>query len=208
MLKRSFYLIMIVVASQLSLQGQFEIKTNVLGLVTNNYNGQVELLLGDRSGMELEASFRETPWFTALSGSEIKNNAFRTMVSYKYYIVGEDPTAGLYFGPYIKLKVAGLDNVPTVLDENYPGPTSDNPETAAVFNTAFFLGANGGQKIVLNNNFVIEYYGGFGYALFNERRIREEISDELRSYLDIERNSFTWPLDFRLGFTLGYRFWR
>ncbi len=99
--------------------GQFEIKTNALGLATNNYNGQVELLLNDKSGIELEASYRETSWLLNLSGSEIQNSAFRTMISYKYYIGGEDPTSGLYFGPYLKLKVAGLENVPVTIDANY-----------------------------------------------------------------------------------------
>jgi len=188
--------------------GQFEIKTNALGLITNNYNGQVELLLNDKSGIELEASFREASWILGLSGSDIQNSAFRTMVSYKYYLGGEDPTAGLYFGPYVKLKVANLDNIPVTVDVNYTG-FSSIPETARVFNTAVFLGLNAGQKIVFNNNLLIEYYGGIGYAVTNTRRINsEDFAADLETFIDIERNSFTWPLDFRLGLTLGYRFWR
>lgn len=188
--------------------GQFEIKTNALGLVTNNYNGQVELLLNDKSGIELEASFREASWILGLSGSEIQNNAFRTMVSYKYYLGGEDPTAGLYFGPYLKLKVANLENIPVTVDVNYNG-ASAKPEYARVFNTAFFLGLNAGQKIVFNNNLLIEYYGGIGYAVSNIQKINDEdFASDLESFISVERNSFTWPLDFRLGVTLGYRFWR
>ena len=208
MLKRYLIAHLLFIALTTAVNGQFELKTNVLGLVSNNYNGQAELLLNDRSGFELEASYRESPWFLGLSGSEITNNSFRTMVSYKYYMAAEDPTSGLYFGPYIKLKVAGLDNLSTVTDPNYTGSTTNIPEKVSVFNSAFFLGGNVGQKIVMNNNVVIEYYGGFGYALYNERRIRDEISDELEPFLSLERNSFTWPLDFRLGLTLGYRFWR
>jgi hypothetical protein len=187
---------------------QFEIKTNALGLVTNNYNGQVELLLNDKSGIELEASYRETSWLLNLSGSEIENSAFRTMISYKYYIGGEDPTSGLYFGPYLKLKVAGLDNVPVEIDGNYAGGSS-LPETARVFNTAFFLGLNAGQKIVFNNNLLIEYYGGFGYAVSNNRVINEDdYASDQEDFINIKTNSFTWPWDFRLGVSLGYRFWR
>lgn len=187
---------------------QFEIKTNVLGLVTNNYNGQVELLLGDRSGLELEASYRETPWYLSLSGSDIENSAFRTAISYKYFIVGEDPTAGLYFGPYVKLKVAGLENLEAEIDMNYTGPTDGIPSSLSVLNTAFFVGGNFGQKIVLNNNIVIEYYGGVAYGLYNVKMIRNDISEDLSNFISIKTNSFTWPVDFRLGLSLGYRFWR
>ena len=63
------------------INGQFEIKTNVLGLVNNNYNAQVELLLNKRSGLELEGSFRTAPWLASLTGSEIKNNAFRILAA-------------------------------------------------------------------------------------------------------------------------------
>lgn len=188
--------------------GQFEIKTNALGLITNNYNGQVELLLNDRSGIELEASYRETSWLLGLSGSEIQNSAFRTMVSYKYYVGGLDPTSGLYFGPYAKLKVAGLDNIPVTINANYTG-TAAEPSKARVFNTAIFLGLNAGQKIVFNNNLLIEYYGGIGYAVSNTRVINnEDYASDQEDFIEIEQNSFTWPFDFRLGISLGYRFWR
>ena len=130
------------------------------------------------------------------------------MISYKYYIGGEDPTSGLYFGPYIKLKVAGLDNIPVVIDDNYTGSSAD-PGTARVFNTAFFLGLNAGQKIVFNNNLLIEYYGGIGYGLYNNRVINEDdYASDQQDFISIEQNSFTWPMDFRLGVSLGYRFWR
>ncbi len=207
MLKRIFISFSLALLFTSLVNAQFEIKSNVLGLATNNYNGQVELLLNDKSGMELEASFRQTPWFLALSGSEITNSAFRIMAAYKYYIGGEDPTAGLYFGPFLKLKVAGLDNVPSLLDPNYMGRERD-PEVLSVFNTAFFVGGNFGQKIVLNNNILIEYYGGFGYAVYNDKMIRDDIPADLENFLSVDRNSFTWPLDFRFGISLGYRFWR
>ncbi|GLR16868.1 DUF3575 domain-containing protein [Portibacter lacus] len=208
MINRLLIFIAFITLFNLTAYGQFEIKTNALGLVANNYNGQVELLLNDKSGIELEASYRETPWILSLSGSEIENSSFRTMISYKYYIGGEDPTSGLYFGPYLKLKVAGLDNIPTEVDKDYvPGPAA--PETVRVFNTAFFIGLNAGQKIVFNNNLLIEYYGGFGYALYNDKRINDkDYEPALENFIAVERNSFTWPLDFRLGLTLGYRFWR
>jgi hypothetical protein len=205
---RTLFIIALTILTFSAANGQFEIKTNALGLVTNNYNGQVELLLNDKSGIELEASYRETSWLLGLSGSEIENSAFRTMISYKYYIGGEDPTSGLYFGPYIKLKVAGLDNIPVVIDDNYTGSSAD-PGTARVFNTAFFLGLNAGQKIVFNNNLLIEYYGGIGYGLYNNRMINEDdYASDQQDFISIEQNSFTWPMDFRLGVSLGYRFWR
>ncbi len=186
---------------------QVEIKTNALGLVTNNYNAQVELLLNYRSGIELELSYRNTPWILGLSGSEIKNNSFRFLTSYKYYLDSEDPASGLYFGPYLRLKVAGMENIPVALDQTYSGIFA-NPEIVKVINNAFTVGITGGQKIVFNNNFVLEYYAGIGYNPFNNIRIRDDIPKEIEPYLNITSNTFTWPWDFRLGFSLGYRIWR
>ncbi len=206
-MKRTLLLCLFAICYLYNLSGQFEIKSNVLGLASNNYNGQVELLLNDKSGIELEVSYRQTPWILGLSGSEIKNNAFRTLVSYKYYIGAEDPTAGLYFGPYVKLKVAGLENVPSDIDPDYTGGSA-LPEELKIFNNAFFIGLNAGQKIVFDNGILIEYYGGLGYGAFNSVQIRDDIPAEGEAALGVQSNSFTWPWDFRLGVSLGYRFWR
>jgi hypothetical protein len=204
---RKYIFFVLLFSLAFSLNGQFEIKTNALGLVNNNYNGQVELLLNDKSGVELEVSYRNTPWIIGLSGSEIKNSAFRALVSYKYYIGGEDPTSGLYFGPYVRLKVAGLENIPTVIDETYMGQLTA-PGPVKIFNNAFTIGLTAGQKITFNNNFILEYYAGLGYNPYNQITLRDDLAAEIEDFVQIETNSFTWPWDFRLGVSLGYRFWR
>lgn len=186
---------------------QFEIKSNVLGLVNNNYNGQLELLLNRKSGIELEASYRNTPWVVGLAGSEIKNNAFRILISYKYYWAGDDPTSGLYLSPYVRLKVANMENIPTILSEDYTGTVS-NPEQVKILANALTLGLTGGQKITIGSNVIIEYYAGLGYNPVNQNRIRDNLPQEIEEYVLIETNSFTWPWDFRLGLSIGYRFWR
>lgn len=190
-----------------TVQGQFEIKTNVLGLANNNYNGQVELLLSDKSGIDMEISYRNTPWLAALAGSEIKNNAFRGLLAYKYYLRAEDPTSGLFFGPYFRLRIANLENIPTSLPETYTG-SEENPGIAKVINNSFSIGLQAGQKITFNNNFIIEYYAGLGYNALNQLKFRNNFSNDLKDNLIIETNSFTWPWDFRLGLSIGYRFWR
>ena len=202
-----FFILLICIICTTYLSGQFEIKTNSLGLINNNYNGQLELLLNDKSGIELEVSYRNTPWIIALTGSEIKNNAFRALVSYKYYLGAEDPTSGLYFGPTLRMRIANLDNVPTSLPPTYEG-TEINPEIAKVLNNSISLGVSVGQKIVFNNNFIVEYYGGIGYNAINNINIRDNFSQELKNNLVIDTNSFTWPWDFRLGLSLGYRIWK
>ena len=200
-----FLLICILCTSHIN--GQFEIKTNALGLVNNNYNAQLELLLNDKSGLELEVSYRNTPWIIALTGSEIKNSAYRALVSYKYYIGSEDPSSGLYFGPTLRMRIANLENIPTILPATYTG-TEINPETAKVLNNTVSLGITVGQKITFNNNFIIEYYGGIGYNAVNNINIRDNFSKELKDNLLTDTNSFTWPWDFRLGLSLGYRIWK
>lgn len=189
------------------INGQFEIKTNALGLINNNYNAQLELLLNDKSGLELEVSYRNTPWIIALAGSEIKNSAFRALVSYKYYIGSEDPTSGLYFGPTLRMRIANLENIPTSLPATYSG-TEINPGIAKVLNNTVSIGVSVGQKITFNNNFILEYYGGFGYNAINNINIRDNFSKELKGNLVVDTNSFTWPWDFRLGLSLGYRIWK
>ena len=201
------FLVVVFLSMAFTISAQFEIKTNTLGLATNNYNAQVELLLNDRSGIELEPSFRNTSWLLALAGSEIKNDAFRIMVSYKYYLDAEDPTSGINFGPYLRFKVAGLEDVPVELGEGYIGSTPD-PEQARILNNSFIVGVNGGQKIVFDNNFVLEYYAGIGYAVYHQNTIRDNLPTDIKDFVEISTNSFTWPWDFRLGISIGYRFWR
>ena len=207
MILKKYLFLLFFAAFALQLNAQFEIKTNVLGLANNNYNAQVELLLNDKSGLDLEVSYRTTPWILAVSGSDIKNNTFRALIAYKYYLGAEDPTSGIYFGPYLRLKVGGLENIPVELDPTYTGSTP-NPETVKLFNNAFTAGITGGQKILFDNNFIIEYYAGIGYDFYNPRTIREDLPTDIEDFVNIENNSFTWPWDFRLGISIGYRIWR
>lgn len=205
-ISKACILLLLIFYSQ-DLAGQFEIKTNVLGLINNNYNAQVELLLSDKSGIDMEVSYRTTPWILAVSGSDIKNNTFRALMSYKYYLGSEDPTSGIFFGPFVRLKVGGLENIPVSVDESYMGRL-EGPEQVRLFNNAFTAGLTGGQKITFDNNFIIEYYAGIGYDFYNPSTIRDDIPSELEDFIKIQTNSFTWPWDFRLGVSLGYRFWR
>lgn len=188
-----------------NMQGQFEVKTNALGLATNYYNGQFELLLNDKSGLELEVGYRETPWIARILGSEIETASVKTTVSYKYYLGGDEPTSGLFLGPYLRFGVGRVNNVPSVVDEGFNGKIQEKLE---VNRNAFAIGLQAGQKITIRENLILEYFAGFGYGVYNYLGIRNDIPEDDLKYYKVESNSFTWPWDFRLGVGIGYRVWR
>lgn len=180
------------------MKAQHEVKTNVLGLLFNQFGVTYEYILNDNMGVGATVSY-----FTPPSTFSYEYTAFSITPEFKYYF---DPTrmdADKYFiGGYLKYRNTNADN--------YLFYTDDNGDEVIVGQktNGVALGIMSGRKWVTKSGFMIESWAGFGRYLFTAESYTNgydpDEDDFLGALVSASDDLPSW--DFRLGLTVGWRF--
>lgn len=190
-----------IVAMSLSLNlgAQHEVKTNVLGLLFNQFGATYEYVLEDNLGIGASISY-----FTPPSSFSYDYSAFAFTPEVKYYI---DPTrrdADKYFvGGYLKYRNTVADEYLLTFDDDgndlYIGQTTNG----------LAIGIMSGRKWVTKSGFTFETWAGFGRYLFTAESYTDgydpdEADDIFGDLISSADDLPSW--DVRVGITLGWRF--
>lgn len=181
-----------------NLSAQHEVKTNVAGLLFNQFGLTYEYVLNDNVGVGATVSY-----FTAPAVFSYEYTAFSFTPEFKYYL---DPTrmdADKYFvGGYLKYRNTSADEYLFTIDAN------GDDQTIGQTTNGVALGIMTGRKWVTKSGFMFETWAGFGRYLFTTESYTNDYDPEtaggLGSLVAAVDDLPSW--DYRIGITVGWRF--
>ncbi len=191
-----FTALLLVAFSLVSLRSsaQHEVKTNVLGLIFNQFGLTYEYVLDDNMGIVGSLAY-----FTPPSSFSYDYQAISFTPEFRYYFNPDEDADGYFVGGYLKYRNTTTDEYPGIDTTGFGSFRLVKQTTNGVA-----LGITTGRKWVTRSGFMFETWVGFGRYLF----VSETYGD------DYEPNDFdnatddlpAW--DIRLGATVGWRFGR
>jgi len=185
--------VLIVAGSFTTTKAQHEIKTNVAGLIFNQFGLTYEYVLNENMGI-----LGGVAYFTSPGSFSYEYSAFSIAPEFRYYFNPDDDAEGYFIGGYIKYRNTSAPEYLTTFDNN------GNATTIGQNTNGVALGIVSGRKWVTRSGFMFETWAGFGRYLVNTESYTDGYEpDALTQAFD---DLPAW--DFRLGLTAGWRFGR
>ncbi|MEQ9262516.1 MAG: DUF3575 domain-containing protein [Owenweeksia sp.] len=190
-LKLSAILLVAFTCVSLKSNAQHEVKTNVLGLLFNQFGLTYEYVLDENMGI-----LGSVAYFTPPSSFSYDYTAISFTPEFRYYLNPDDDAEGYFVGGYLKYRNTSTDEYPGI-DTSGFGFTNVTQTTNGVA-----LGITTGRKWVTRSGFMFETFVGFGRYLF----VSETYSDDYEpgEFENAVDDLPAW--DFRLGASVGWRF--
>lgn len=186
---------MFAILFSVNLKAQHEVKTNVLGLLFNQFGAAYEYVLDDNMGVGASVAY-----FTPPSSFSYEYTAFSFTPEFKYYLDPSRMDADKYFvGAYLKYRNTTADDYLTDGNGQIIGQTTNG----------MALGIMSGRKWVTKSGFMFETWAGFGRYLFTAESYTngydpDAADDFLGAFVTASDDLPSW--DFRFGITVGWRF--
>ncbi len=188
----------------------FEIGLNPIGYIWGSYNLIGAMHLSDESSLFLELAYNRNKFpYTSIDSNgtpiatDVIFNGFSMTPEYRYYFNPDDGNDRWFVGGYLRFRVSSTSGAPYVgVDENEDFVAYD------LSNVALAPGVTFGYEFLTRSDFTITLWAGAGYALlYKESKSPDYVpsSDPMYNYYNIAVTTFN-RLDFRGGFTVGYRF--
>lgn len=180
-----------------NVKAQHEVKTNVLGLLINQYGLSYEHVLNDNMGIVGQFTY-----FTPPSSFSYEYQAIGIAPEFRYYFAPKRGGDRFFAAGYMRYRNTNADNYTTV--ENNGVSTSISQQT-----NGLAIGVNTGSKWVTNSGFLFEISAGFGRYLIDEASYSNGYDpDADNSGLGVVIGAVDdlpkW--DIRLAITVGWRF--
>lgn len=187
-----------------------EVGINPLGYIWGNYNLMAGLHFSDEASLFLEIAYNRNKFpYSSIDSNgfpiatDVVFNGFSMSPEFRYYFAPDDGNDKWFVGGYLKFRVSSTSGTPyTGIDENEDFVPYD------LSNVALAPGLTFGYEWVTRSGLTITLWSGMGYALiYTERKSPDFIpsTDPFYNTYNFALDTFN-KLDFRGGFTLGYRF--
>ena len=170
---------------------QHEVKTNVLGLIFNQFGLTYEYVLDENMGI-----LGSIAYFTPPSSFAYDYAAISFTPEFRYYFNPDDDAEGYFVGGYLKYRNTSTDE--------YTSYQNDQGEIVTVGQNTngVALGLTSGRKWVTRSGFMFETFVGIGRYLFVSESYTNDY--EPGEFEELVEDLPAW--DFRLGASVGWRF--
>jgi hypothetical protein len=189
---------------------KFEIGINPVAYIWGTYNVIAGLHLSEQSSIFLEIAYNRNsfPYRTVDSNNlpvstDVVYNGFSVAPEYRYYFNPDDDNDKWFIGGYLNFRYSSTSGAP------YAGIDQDeNFVSYDLTNFAVAPGFTVGYEWVTKSGLTFTLWSGLGYALiYTETKDPDFVAsdDPFFNIYNVAIDTFN-RLDFRGGFTIGYRF--
>ena len=192
-MKKSILLVASFVVGTMAQAQYHEAKLDIGGMGLGSYGALYEYGINDDMGINTRIAYYSTD----------NDNTYSTLTftaDFRYYFDAYEGGDGWFGTAYLKYR--------SLKSENYWGTTAFDNSGNRVYEDytsgGIALGVTTGRKWIVNDNWILECYGGIGRYLINFGG--EQPDDYDPGLFEVEDGALDFPLDIRLGFIVGYRF--
>ena len=192
-MKKSILLVAALMVGTMAQAQYHEAKLDIGGMGLGSYGALYEYGINDDMGINTRIAYFSTD----------NDNTYSTLTftaDFRYYFDAYEGGDGWFGTAYLKYR--------SLKSENYWGTTAFDNSGNRVYEDytsgGIALGVTTGRKWIVNDNWILEFYGGIGRYLVNFGG--EQPDDYDPGLFEVEDGALDFPTDIRLGFVVGYRF--
>ena len=192
-MKKSILLVAALTVGTMAQAQYHEAKLDIGGMGLGSFGALYEYGINDDMGINTRIAYFSTD----------NDNTYSTLTftaDFRYYFDAYEGGDGWFGTAYLKYRSLKSENYWPATDANGNYVEEDYTSGGIAF------GVTTGRKWILNDNWVLETYGGIGRYLVNFGGERPDNFDDSWAVIGFNEGGLDFPTDIRLGFVVGYRF--